>query len=145
VHRGRVVRSSRAPGADGPYGLVRNDCLEHLLAAERREARAELVEDDVLRLPMLALLDLLADAQHGHHAVLHHLRDLARGLGVRLAEDVPALGVPHEHVPRSRVGRHGGGRLARERALLLEVHVLHAARDVGSCERSGASALERDG
>ena len=96
-----------------------------------------------LRLTPLALLDRLADAEHGDEASFEDAGAFARGLDVGLAEDVTALRVADEDELGARIGSDGHRALPSECSLLLGVHVLHAEPDVHArrrCLTDGAEA-----
>ena len=125
----RLVGGGGLPRADGPDGLVGDDDVLGLLRGEPAHPLLDVLADDVLGGPPLALIELLADAEDGGEAPGEDGGDLLADPLVRLAQDVPALGVAAEDVGAPGVLEHGDADLAGEGALGLPVAVLRAEPD----------------
>ncbi len=76
-----------------------------------------------------ALLQGLAHADDGGHAVLVHRLELEVHRLVGLTEQLPPFRVPDDHVLHLQLGQHRGCDLAGERALVLPVAVLRPELD----------------
>ena len=93
-------RCGRAPGADGPHGLVRHHQRGDLIAAQAVEAALDLPIEHVHRLVALALLERFADADDRRQRRRDRGGRLAIDRDVGLAEERAALGVADDDVLR---------------------------------------------
>ena len=80
-------------------------------------------------LARFALLQRLADAHDGRHAVGEDRPHLLGDHLVGLAEELPPFRVTEDHVLHVQLGEHRRADLAGERALRLPMAVLRAERD----------------
>ena len=134
----RDLRSRGLAGPDRPHRLVGDD--QPLV---RRDA-GELALEHRLRLPCLALGLRLTDAGDDVQARLESRLRPSPDRLVRLAKELPALGVPDDGARHAEFGEHRRRYLARERALELPVDVL--CEDARRAVRTEAlqRRLERD-
>ena len=120
VHVLRLLRRRGAARADGPDRLVGDDGLSRRPRhAAHGQHGVELPGDHLRRAPALALLERLADAQHGHEPLRLRRDELARNQRVGLAVERAALGMADEHVAATDVLQHRCGDFAGEGALRL--------------------------
>jgi hypothetical protein len=108
-----------------------------LRGVEALEAGPHLTVDLRVRRPVFALVERLPHAHDRRHAAGDDRTHLAVDVLVRLAEQLPALGVARDHVGDVELGQHRRADLAGKSAPLLPVAVLGTQRD------RDAVALER--
>src|SRR6185437_13236280 len=126
VHFTRIMWHGGAPGADGPYGLVREQHACHLRPVELRDALAELSQHNGAGLVPIALLLTLAHAQHRNESDTPGGCALACGHRICLTEELSPFRVANERHGGAGLVRHGQRRLSGEGPLLLPENVLHA-------------------
>src|SRR6266540_42282 len=123
-HLARVGGAGVASRADGPDGFVRDHGLCHPCRLRAGQRGLDLAHHLGFGAAGVSFLQAFADSQDGSNPRPENGPDLLRDGLVDLAEELPALGVAHDHVPALQRGQHGGRDLAGERAFLLPVHVL---------------------
>src|SRR5690606_28071812 len=102
------------------------------------ECGPELSNDDGLRVPCLALLELLADADERREATLVQCGHLLAGLLVGFAEYMPAFGVTHQRPACSGLSGDRHRHLAGKGSLRCPVYVLRT----GACVRAAAERFD---
>ena len=139
----RVAGLGVPPGPDRPDRLVGDTAVAACSAVDAVEAPRRTCSATLSPSAGVALLQRLPHAHDRHHPVREDgLHLLVHDLVV-LAEELPALGVPHDHVATLSAASMRGDDLARERALVLRVDVLRAeaVRElVGRRSASGPTA-----
>ena len=94
----RLLRSSGAPGADGPNGLVGNDNACHVVSFQAGEGGAHLRSNEIQMVTLVANVQGLAYADNGLHAACDQGLHLGVHLLIGLAEILPALGMADDAV-----------------------------------------------
>ena len=129
-----LLGGSGLSGTDGPYGLVGDDDVLHVLGGEVCENVDGLGFDHFEVLAGFALLEALAHAEDYAEAVVECEPGLVYELGVGLAVVLTALGVSEDGVLGTGGSHHSGGNLSGVGALLLVCAVL--------CGKAYGSALD---
>ena len=92
-----------ATGTNRPNGFVRHYQRRERDRVEPVGGRIDLTKDDLERLPGLALLQALSDAEDRHQLVYEKGRHLLSYTGVGLAEELSPFGVSDDAVGASGV------------------------------------------
>src|ERR1700752_1077525 len=141
VDFGRVLGGRVASGPDGPHGFVRD--RDAPFAVSTRKRRLELAIDDVQCVARLALLQGLADTEHGVQRGCERRGDLLARLLIRLTEHMPALRMPDEGQTGAGLFGERPGDRPGEGTLGLPMDVLRAHLDVAMACDSLGDGLDR--
>src|SRR6266850_2598489 len=115
----RLSGRGGAAGADRPHRLVGDDAGGELLGADVGEGRVDLPGNDGAGRLRLTLLERLADADDRNESGGQHGVDTPIDGLVRLAEELPALGVADDDERAPRLAQHRDRDLARVGCLRL--------------------------
>src|SRR5712691_5223124 len=129
-----VLRVGVAAAADRPHRLVRDDQARGVVGGAAGEPGPHLGGNDLVRLPLVVVVEQLADAHDHAQLGRQRRRGLLGDHLVGLAEVEAPLGVADDHPLAQRLD-HGRRDLARVRAGNLPEHVLRAELDAGLDEQ----------
>ena len=119
-----------APGADGPYRLVRDHCFLQFLWTQTGETAAQLNRQYFFHIASVALFECFSNANDGTQLCLERRAHLAIDHFVSLAKQRAAFAVPEHDVMDKQVPQKRSADLAGKGAALLPIHILRADLDV---------------